>query len=190
MENKVPPKTFHIFYAWAEGPWHGKALVSVMRKAGFIESSDSEATILIAHSVGSFLIKANKNNRIILLIGPPYWPGKSISRRLFKKVWLDFKSHQKSLIFWVQKMIWTTVYIVTKPSLTLEAWRAVHLKDPFVRVSDQAIIIQNSEDVFCSPLLATLIKNKAIILPGQHDDCWDNPGPYLELVEKLYSQQL
>jgi hypothetical protein len=56
------PKTFHVFYAWAEGPWHGRDFKESMQRAGFSETPIDRATVLIAHSVGSYLVRPTENN--------------------------------------------------------------------------------------------------------------------------------
>jgi hypothetical protein len=179
-----PAKTFYIFYAWAEGPWHGKNLYNALKVAGFTEAPSADATILIAHSVGSYLVKPSNNNKITLLIGPPYWPGKPTIFRLIQKVWHDRDG--LSLSFWIEKIIWNTIYILTKPTMNIKAWRSLRLANPLSHVGQDAIVIRNENDFFCSPDLKKLIKRKVISLPGQHDDCWINPGPYIKLLQSEY----
>jgi len=181
---KRAPETFHIFYAWAEGPWHGRLLSESLKRAGFDEAPSAEATVLIAHSIGSYLIQPTDKNKIILLIGPPYWPGKSITRMLLQKVWQD--RDNLSFIYWLNKLLWNSVYIVSKPILSIKSWEALHIPDPFAEVSERAIVIQNDKDVFVHPQLKNHIKQKRVPLSGQHDDCWHNPEPYIKLIQTEY----
>ena len=190
MATTHSPKTFHIFYAWAEGPWHGRALAAALEQAGFAEAPLQEATIVIAHSVGCYLLSPADVNKIVVLIGPPYWPGKSIVRRGLQKIWQDFRLHQTALPHWLQKTMWNIVYVVSKPSMTVKAWRAVHHPDPLSTLPPHAMTIRNEADSFCTPELARLIKHRVVSLPGQHDDCWEHPAAYVELVKGNYAKLL
>lgn len=178
------PKTYHVFYAWAEGKWQGKAMEAALKKAGFVEAPCSDATVLIAHSVGCYLITPSEKNKVIIIIDPPYWPGKSITLRLLKKVWHDHEN--SSILYWFEKIFWNTVYIVTKPSINVRSFRAVHVPDPFATISERATIVRNERDFFCTPELAELVKNRVVSLPGLHDDCWHNPAPYVALIQSEY----
>lgn len=188
MATPQLPKTFHIFYAWAEGPWHGQALAAALIEAGFIEAPLAQATVLIAHSVGSYLVPISETNRVIVLIGPPYWPGRSVVRRLLRKVWCDFRLHRATPLTWVRKMTWATVYIATKPAMSVKAWRAVHRPSPFSAVPPRAVVVRNQEDVFITPQLASFITNQVVVLPGQHDDCWHTSEPYVKLIQAEYGR--
>jgi hypothetical protein len=75
---------------------------------------------------------------------------------------------------------------VTKPVISIRSWQAVHDNAPFNKVITRAIIIRNAEDVFCTPSIASDVKNRVVLLPGHHDDCWYDPNPYVELVKAEY----
>jgi hypothetical protein len=186
METKHLSKTFHIFYAWAEGPWHGMQLVEAMKRAGFTEAPIDEATVLIAHSAGSYLVRPLENNKIVLVIDPPYWPGRSLALRIFRKVWQDLKLRRGTPLYSLKKMFWTDWAILTKPKMTVKAYRATHTKNELEAIPNGALVIRNDDDVFCTPEIAKVIKNKLITLPGLHDDCWHNPKPYVKLLESEY----
>jgi len=50
------------------------------------------------------------------------------------------------------------------------------------------IIIRNQHDAYCSPEVFDIAFNGPrtfITFPGQHDDCWDNPKPYVDLLQSL-----
>ena len=184
MTNMKSPKTFYIFYAWAEGPWFGRKLSEELKKSGFTEAPINEATVLIAHSIGTYLVRPIRNNKIVILVGPPLWPGKSMTVRLLQKVWHDREN--VSFRHWVYKLFWNTFYIITKPIISIRAIRAGHLQDPLSAAGNNSIVIQNANDVFCAPDLSKLLKQKVISLPGQHDDCWYNPTPYLKIIDTKY----
>ncbi|MEI9914462.1 MAG: hypothetical protein WDN66_05885 [Candidatus Saccharibacteria bacterium] len=178
MTSNKPPKTFHIFYAWAEGPWFGKKTSAELKKAGFLEAPINEATVLIAHSVGTYLVRPRKSNKVTILIGPPYYPGKSVRVSISQKR----KHDRKNLPFleYIHKLLWNIFYIISKPLVTLRAGRVIYSEDPLSKAGSNSIVIQNDDDAFCAPNLNKLIKQRVVKLPGQHDDCWFNPVPYVK----------
>ena len=65
-------KKVGIVYGWAEGPWEAKQFIQQVKISGYEVTQDLvSADILIAHSLGCFLIPANSRAKLILLIGMP-----------------------------------------------------------------------------------------------------------------------
>jgi hypothetical protein len=190
MKNSQPyfDKTFHIIPGWAEGPWHSKRLVTTLKTAGFTETTANRATLVIAHSGGCYLLPKDQSNKLILLVGIPYWPGKSIFRGIIQKVRADMQINR--FTFNACKGFWNIVYVLMQPYKSLLMWQATHKSRPLESIPSSAILIRNQSDTFCTPEISKQVPNKIISLPGQHDDLWHNPKPYVEIAENKYAKLL
>lgn len=88
-----------IGYGGFEGSWHGKKLRSALVDRGFsISRNCSDAEIIIAHSGGCFLVPESNCANIMILVGFPYWPGKSIASRIRHKTRIEDKD-----LLWFKK---------------------------------------------------------------------------------------
>ena len=185
-------KTVAILHGWAGGNWHVRRFVKALKENGFEERKRVTNTdVIIAHSPGCYRLKENSNAKLILLIGPPYWPSQSILRRLLKKKSHDTRHRIKNegVIFTINKFIWEIIYVIIKPSYTfvaLKHHRYLHFLD--LLENKKIILIRNEEDYFCSPEIEKAIKDyrnvRYISLPGGHDDFMTNPDPYVDLLLK------
>ncbi len=177
-----------IIYGWSEGSWHGKQLRKSLHDAGFtITKRCEDANILIAHSGGCFMLPNTLDAKLVLLVGLPYWPGK----RLIKSVRSKLKDEPKNL-WWIKKIIVNTGYIFIKPKRWYKMWLAWKSKNILGHVAPKVVIIRNDNDHFLHPeemhKIATLNNWFIKLLPGQHDDIWTNPSPYVKLVSDTYNQ--
>lgn len=184
MADTSLPKTFHIIYGWAEGRWHARQLVKALCDAGFTESSKQEASVILAHSAGSFFVPQNSSHQICVLVGFPHWPGKSLMQASVQKLWRDFIS--SNFKYWLLKTSWNIFYLARHPVLTYHKWQALNQLHPFSVIPKTAIMVCNQADAFCPPNLSSLIHNSVINLPGQHDDLWLNPQPYVLVAQNAY----
>ena len=185
-------KTVAILQGWAGGPWHTKMFVTGLKEAGFKHTKDAKnADIIVAHSTGCYGVPKNAKANLILLMGPPYWPDKSLLRRVIRKKRNDTKHVTKhhGISYTLKKSFWELAYIFLKPSYTLLALLnhrhskfLEHLKDK------KLIMVRNREDNTSSPDLeaATLGYSniKYLEMPGHHDDYYTNPKPYIDLLLK------
>ncbi len=181
------PKTFHIIYGWTEGKWHARHLITILEQAGLKQSSSiHEADIVIAHSAGCFIVPKTLETSLILFVGLPFWPGKSLLRRLIEKVQLDASSPYYTKLSWAHKFFWNTTYFITKPFSTIRLWRASSRPNALLTLPVRAIVVLNHQDSFCIPNITDYIENEVIALPGLHDDVWMNPEPYVRLMRSRY----
>src|SRR5262249_31508955 len=129
--------------------------------------------------------------QLYILIDPAYWPGKSIISRVLSKKNSDSKLVRAQLgwkaLF--KKTFWELVYIFTKPNYTVLAIKQNGNLNFLVDLKDKPIyVIRNQNDYFCSPDIEVALQShpniRYVKLPGEHDDYYTNPQPYIALLTK------
>lgn len=185
-------KSVAIVHGWAGGKWHVRRFVRALNESGFeTRKRQAKADIIVAHSTGCYRLKENTQAKLILLIGPPYWPSKSILHRLLKKKRHDthHRLRNEGLLFTINKLLFEIIYIILKPSYTfiaLKHHRYLHFLE--LIKNKPVVLIRNAEDYFCSPEIEKAVKDyknvRYVELPGGHDDFMTNPGPYVDLILK------
>lgn len=189
-------KTVAILHGWAGGKWHVKRFVRALKENDLATTKNSKnADIIIAHSTGCYRIKENAEAKCVLLLGPPYWPSKSILHRLLRKKAHDthLRIKNEGILFTINKLIFEIIYVLIKPSYTfiaLKHHRYLHFLD--LLENKKVILIRNEEDYFCSPEIKDALKKypsvRYVELPGGHDDFMTNPTPYIDLLLEDLSQ--
>jgi hypothetical protein len=184
-------KKVAILYGWAEGSWESREFRGKLEAEGFaFIKSPKEADILIGHSLGCYLVPRGLESKKIILIGLPYWPNRGFLSSAFHKLRgeLEFHRRNKSLVWWINKILHNGWYIVSRPSATFYA--ETRRKPQYLpnEKQNKVLLIRPSEDTFCHPrvmeILSTVKNYRYIELPGAHDDCWVNPQPYIDLLIK------
>lgn len=179
--------TVCILYGFCEGPRVSKRFRAMLAKASYTVISDpAQADIIIGHSGGCFSLPEQLRAKQIVQIGIVYWPGRSILSSLLHKLIADVRHHhrQGAIRFWLRKTFWNFFYF----------WNFVNLGRMLVgrkrgrhwRYGKITTVVRPRLDSFCTPDLACLPftdKPKFVELPGQHDDCWRNPAPYVALLQ-------
>lgn len=177
---------------WGGGRWHTKLFVSELKTAGLkITNRAGSADVLFAHSVGCYDLPDNPRAKLIILVGPPYWPSKSILRRMFtiKHHDLKYTTANHGPGYTLNKTLWQAIYVILKPTYTwlaIRQHRRLHFLD---RLNNKKIIVvRNKEDYYCSPEIETILQKYPSLhyveLPGPHDDYYTNPKPYVDLILK------
>jgi hypothetical protein len=188
-------KSVAIIDGFAEGKWHHKLLRKELEHAGFATADSTEtADIIMAHSAGCFFLPVSSKPQLIILIGPPYWPGRPLIVSMFKKIYLDFiyRLRERKLGYWLIKTFWNTVYIFGDLQHVIHVGRFARKRDLLDRLKNkEVVLIRNEDDAWCTPDLKNIpFKNKSVefyALPGEHDDCWVNPQPYAKILTTLVS---
>lgn len=181
-----------ILHGWAGGNWHVKRFVKTLKENGFeARKRLADVDVIIAHSTGCYRLKENSDAKLILLIGPPYWPSKSVLHRVLKKKSHDtrLRIQQQGFLYTMNKFIWEIIYILIKPGYTfiaLKNHRYLHFLD--LLENKKIILIRNEDDYLCSPEIEEATKKyknvRYVSLPGGHDDFMTNPEPYVEIIKK------
>lgn len=186
-------KKVAIKYGIGEGDYHGRAFVAALKRAGFeVVRDDHEADIVVTHSGGCFFLPPLELNQTFVLINPPYWPGKWLVVSTWQKVSRDFIDFARDgkLPQWCWKTIINLVHIMRYILKTLTITLHAHRKRFYDALDEHSTtIIRNDSDTFLSPNADKLLHEKAgrsfkfVRLPGQHDACWRNPEPYIEIIK-------
>lgn len=176
-----------IIYGWSEGPWQGKLLRTALHKSGFsITRRAQEADIIIAHSGGCYMLPDNSRAQLVLLVGLPYWRGKHPVRSLQEKLRSELRD-----MWWYKKTIFNTYYFFTRPRRWVRMWQNWS-KQVLPQLDNVAVtLVRNEQDYFMHPTdsksLADKHNWKMKTLQGLHDDIWNNPQPYVELIKDSLS---
>ena len=171
----------YIEYGWPEGKWHAKLLAESLITAGFeVVDEPAEADVIIAHSGGCYMLPSDITPKLVLHIGLPNWPGRIVPTSTLLKWNMETKN-----FYWFKKLFYQGVYFFN-PITTYKSWRAWTKKILFNYPSAKTILIRNNKDTYMhdetSRALATKREWQYIESPGMHDDLWENPEQYVELI--------
>jgi hypothetical protein len=181
----------HIIPGFAEGPWHSKQFRAELTKAGYqLTEDEHQADIIVSHSAGCYFLPAPDKEQTIILIGPPYWPGKSLTGRMARKVWYDYKARktEHKLGYFLTKTFWNVFYFCGDIRLGLLIASNTR-KNNFYRAlkKQNVMIIRNDDDAWCQPDIVGRLKSDHLVcLPGEHDDCWIRPEPYVAILKSIH----
>jgi hypothetical protein len=172
-----------IIYGWSEGHRHGAALRKALCEAGFnITTQPLTADIIIAHSIGCYFIPKQSTAKLILMVGLPHWPHKSIVRSTRQKIFNEAKSK-----WWYRKTLINVYYFFVHPNNWLQMPQTVKRQQLELPKNSNVLLIRNEYDNYLHPTLGAKL---AIAhgwsyaeLPGHHDDLWSNPRPYVTLIK-------
>jgi hypothetical protein len=173
-----------VIYGFCEGPRLAEPLLRLLQQAGYaITDNPQEANIVIGHSGGCFLVPEATPAPRIIMVGLPYWPGKSTFRALVQKNRAEIHSYYREhhLSGWLRKFSWNLVYF-WKFSANLRMLRAQQ-RGTFWHTRN-LVIVRNREDLCCTPAItaAPFRHSPAFIaLPGHHDDLWLHPQDYVAI---------
>jgi len=191
MQKAKGNKQVAIIAGWAEGPWQTKRFRNELKKAGLQLINDPrKADVIIGHSLGCYLIPKGIEGKTIVLIGLPYWPGRSIPASIRMKLKAEVGSHRKdeSLGWWLNKLFHNGWYILTRPSKTYSAFSRQKPENLPDGKTNRVTLFRPSGDTFCHPDVMKMLpkaKNyKFIEISGAHDDCWLKPESYVDLLLK------
>jgi hypothetical protein len=184
-------KSVFLIYGFAEGNWHGKKFKQELIKAGFeIADHVDDADIIVAHSGGCFYLPEAKPGQLTVLIGPPYWPGKSVVTSMTQKIWSDavYCLRDGHVAYWLQKTFWNGVYTLASIKRVIQIALNAQRHNFYLALNQrEVIIIRANNDCLLTPNYKTSLHKHAQFqsydLPGQHDDCWLDPTPYVKVLK-------
>jgi hypothetical protein len=185
-------KSVCLIYGFATGRWHGKLFKKTLQGYGFsIEPDARKASIIVAHSAGCFYLPPANKSQLIVMINPPYWPGKSDRKSMSRNI-RQAATRRIAIYptgYWLQKTIWNIFYLLINIPKAVSIARTT--KDH--ELSDtlehrRVVIIRNQNDLWLTPDIPKLLGKtefRYYELPGHHDDCWLNPSPYIEVLKSI-----
>lgn len=167
----------------------GRTFRAASRKAGFtLTRNVRTADVIFAHSGGCLLLPAEVSAHVIVLVGLAFWPGQSwltATKRHLASENAAMRAH-RTYIAWLLKWLVRGVYI-WRIDRTIKMGRNQNLHAAW-NSNKQQIFIRNKEDAYLTPDIASYDfkgPRTFISLPGSHDDCWDNPQPYINLIQSV-----
>jgi hypothetical protein len=185
-------KTVAIVYGFTEGKWHGKRLRSALAQHDFtVVSKTRDADIVIAHSGGCYNVPPElRPEQLLMLIAPPYWPGRALLLRSQSMAVQMLRAirpgnepvnqankvlHNILFLFWHASKNLTIVRRARRYNLEKD------LPHP------NPILVPKKHDPWLTPNFRDLQRFnehlRLIELPGDHDDIWLHPEPYINLIE-------
>lgn len=181
-----------IAYGFCEGPKIASEFNRTLSANGFNVIKDmSQADIIFTHSGGGFVLPSGLKSKLVVLVGLPYWPGKSLVRAVNQKVMSDFSYHRhdRTAAKWIKKTALNVFYFFNfKNNFAMLNGRGFYLKNLEGHV---VALIRNQEDTTTTPEFNKLPQSSIstyISLYGQHDDCWLHPEIYSKLLRELAQQ--
>jgi hypothetical protein len=187
-------KTVCVIEGFSGGPMHTRLFRKSLKQAGFAVIKDrKKANIIIAHSAGIYGIPADVEAGLLMLIGPTYWPGRKLIKRVAKHTNLSKRYHVSKFgwRYYAWKKLLELYYFFRRHTYMwlgiIHNNRLGHLERLINHAGRKTIIIRNQQDPFSSPGLKEKIiaKNVRFVeLPGVHDDYVTNPQPYIDLLLK------
>jgi hypothetical protein len=178
-----------IIYGLNEGPAMGRELCKSLREAGFtISDNPATADVIFAHSGGCYLIPQQNQAKLIVLAGLPYWPGRPWVIATTLKVWQEARAYNQlgQSGSWALKWLFHIRYAFNLRAAIRMALNRT-LDKPWNSTQPQ-IIVRNRHDAYCGPDLSEVPfkgPRTFISLPGEHDDCWENPERYVNLLQSV-----
>lgn len=182
-----------LTYGIFTGPHVGIAFRKELINAGYeIVTSTHIADIIIAHSAGCFWLPNASKKQKLLLINPPYWPGRSMNERVRARLvnYPYFRQRGQSFKSWLVRTFWAAYYIVTDVPRSLRIIKRSYSFDLKEVLKGRRVhIIRNEHDDLLTPRFDELGNEFTLVtmtsLPGDHDDCWANPMLYIAELQKL-----
>jgi hypothetical protein len=175
------------------GKHTGKRLIKTLRSTGYNVVQDAtKADIIIAHSAGCFWLPKAPTHQKLMLIDPPYWPGKTIGERAKSRSQSNMQFKSRGIITrdWLARNAWTFYYAFRHAKRTRQIFTLAKSFDlPVAITGHHVLLVRNNQDDWLTPDLDELQQaNPNLIvkqLPGDHDDLLHNPEPYVDLLQSL-----
>jgi hypothetical protein len=185
--------TICILYGINEGPGIGRAFeIACQKRKLHIVHDPAAADTIFAHSGGCLLVPVENQAKLIMQVGIPYWPGRVWLFATGLKIWreanLYHQEHQ--LRAWGRKLLWHARYAGNLgPAFRMA--RSLNPSRPWNN-SQYQVVVRNRNDVYCCPEVHQVVykgPRAFVSLPGEHDDCWEHPERYLDLLQSVYEQR-
>lgn len=183
--------TVYIEYGFGEGAWHGATLVECLRDHNFKLTSDpDEATVIIAHSGGSYLIPAEREYACIMHVNLTYYAANHYARKIVSKTHRDARAlrRQNRLMYFFHKSLRNFGYMLQRPDRALRMYKATRKQVLPPLNARKIMIIRNQNDPWLIEDIHEVYEGQKlsfISFPGEHDDLWECPEHYVELLRSI-----
>jgi hypothetical protein len=187
-------KTVAVIEGFSGGPLKTRRFKKALVAAGFkVVNNRHQADILIAHSAGIYAVPLRARAHLLMLIGPNYWPGRPLLMRMRSHLRAASKNQIDN--FGWRFYVWTKIlelYYFFRRNRYM--WLGIihnnkldYINKLTAMPNRKTIIIRNSEDSYTGRQLLKETKHDRVSLvelSGIHDDYYENPKPYIDLILK------
>lgn len=184
--------SYFISYGFLGGKPHSKHMRQLLEARGFVPASSMQAAdIIVAHSAGCWLLKDFMRAKLILLVGMPLQHGHTA--RMFMKA-----NKANGQVFWrnhhlwhgMRIFFWSTAYGILQPRRNIRIVHSTNKRTnafPIFSPKQQVVFVANHFDPWPhSPELRELVASQPfafLSMPDSHDNIWEMPGYYVEVLE-------
>lgn len=169
-------------------------MTRLLKNAGYTIAPARDADVLIAHSAGCLWVQNIKPNQMLVLVNPPYWPGRSITQRSRARWYSNLQFHSRGIPFrrWIIRNMWGVYYTLHSPLRTAYIIRNMGLYDlTHVVAGRRVVLVRNALDDWLTPDCTELTQANPgltfVTLPGDHDDFNYHPETYVRLLQSLHT---
>lgn len=181
--SKSKPVHFAICYGFMEGPGHSRSLRKQLQTAGFVKTNLHVADIIIAHSAGCVLLPADATPKLVIYTGMPLVLARP-QHTWVHASWPHLKNGQ-----WKHELrnrSNNTYYGLRNLKRNVSIMRDPKIAQPVIFPKAQAVFIANRHDPWPKgPELDKLVESHPwafISLPGKHENLWEKPGHYVNII--------
>lgn len=184
------PIKYFIAYGFVGGALNGIRMRHLLKKAGYVKSrSINEADIVIAHSAGCWDLAGSAQAKLVLLVGLPMAKvSVKVSSYNSKQMYRTaLKNHH--YLHAINVRILAIIYFLLQPKRNYRIIRYTsRFQTEFVPPKGPGIVcIVNQYDPWpTGSLMQEYIDREDwafIGMSGSHDDLWEHPSRYVEIID-------
>lgn len=192
MNQKISQKVV-IIPGIVSGKHTTTRLRRALQHAGYtVVSCIADADIIMAHSAGCLWMSQASPNQWVVLVNPPYWPGKTIRDRVRSRGRTNFLFWRYGYPFhrWLIRNLWGVYYAVRSPRRNQYIIRNMDTFDLEQSIrGHRVLLVRNEHDDWLTPDLDKLQRDnpslQIVRLPSDHDDFNYTPERYVHLLQSL-----
>lgn len=185
-------RTAHISYGILGGKHSMKPFIQALARQGIQTIAEPhKADVLIAYSAGCFWAPQPHAKQTLILVDPPYWPGRSLPSRAWQRAFSNTHPMQYGYTWqaWASRQLWALYYT---PRDILQAWRIIraarHYDLASVVQQQPVTILRSQYDDWLTPDFADLkqLNEHTVCLtaPGDHDGITYLADDYAEIIQR------
>lgn len=174
--------TYAICYGFIGGPLHSRRFDKLMGRAGYAKTKPDQADIVIAHSAGCWLLPDDARPQLVIYVGMPL----TMVRGRWKWFKLNLIGLKREPLRGLKIRLVGNYYALAQFRRNLDIFRHPKIGQPIIIDGVPTVFIANKDDAW--PVLSdyTAYINEHgwsfLSLPGTHDDIWEHPERYTEII--------
>jgi hypothetical protein len=187
----MPKTSLYILPGWTEGKTHQKNFLVEAQKHGIVPAASADtADIIMTHSGGCYLVPSSPKAKLIVHIDPSFGLRGKLLMGQFTNILFGSGAQIKDwgLSNFLKIRCWNLFDIFFHPVRNTRIFGLWAADKVLPTPASAIIVVHNRGDISHTKAFAKLCSvNKQSVLvelPGLHEDCWFNPGPYIDLIYK------